>query len=64
MNKTPEIDKEMPTSGNKVDIVARELKFAQMLAGNDVKIRNGVLKSLKYWLTTRSQSSFRKCLFN
>ena len=51
----------MPTSGNKVDIVARELKFAQMLAGNDVKVRNGVLKSLKYWLTTRSQSSFRKC---
>ncbi|CAO1428853.1 unnamed protein product [Diamesa serratosioi] len=58
MNKTPEIDKEMPTSGNKVDIVARELKFAQMLAGNDVKVRNGVLKSLKFWLTTRSQSSF------
>lgn len=48
-----------PTAG-KVSVVAQELKFAKMLASNDVKIRNGVLKSLKKWLNTRSQSSYRK----
>jgi hypothetical protein len=46
----------------KVNVVAQELKFAKMLASNDVKIRIGVLKSLKKWLNTRSQSSYRKCL--
>lgn len=50
------------TSAGKVNVVAQELKFAKMLASNDVKIRNGVLKSLKKWLTTRSQSSYRKYL--
>lgn len=45
-------------SDSKVNIVAQELKFAKMLAGNDLKVRNGVLKSLKKWLNTRSQSSF------
>lgn len=46
----------------KVNIVAQELKFAKMLASNDVKVRTGVLKSLKKWLNTRSQSSYRKYL--
>lgn len=46
----------------KVSVVAQELKFAKMLASNDVKVRNGVLKSLKKWLNTRSQSSYRKYL--
>lgn len=48
-----------PVSG-KVGVVAQELKFAKMLASNDVKIRNRVLKSLKEWFNTRSQSSYRK----
>lgn len=49
-------------SAGKVNVVAQELKFAKMLASNDVKTRNGVLKSLKKWLNTRSQSSYRKYL--
>jgi Nucleolar protein,Nop52 len=52
---------EPSSSGSgKVNVVAQELKFAKMLASNDVKIRIGVLKSLKKWLNTRSQSSYRK----
>lgn len=57
-------DKEPAENGiqhaGKVDIVAQELKFAKMLASNDVKVRIGVLKSLKKWLNMRSQSSYRK----
>lgn len=49
-------------SAGKVNVVAQELKFAKMLASNDVKTRNGVLKSLKKWLNTRSQSSYREYL--
>lgn len=49
-------------AAGKVNVVAQELKFAKMLASNDVKIRNGVLKSLQKWLNTRSQSSYRKYL--
>ncbi|CRK90440.1 CLUMA_CG004117, isoform A [Clunio marinus] len=48
-----------PKPDNKVNVVAQELKFAKMLASNDVKIRNSVLKSLKKWLNTRSQSSYQ-----
>lgn len=44
----------------KVDVVAQELKFAKMLASNDSKVRSKILKSLKKWLNTRSQSSYRK----
>lgn len=51
------------SGSGKVNVVAQELKFAKMLASNDVKIRNGVLKSLKKWLATRSQSSYREYLF-
>jgi hypothetical protein len=62
MNKKK--DKEAPVASGdasgKVNIVAQELKFAKLLAANDQKIRNGVLKSLKKWLNTRSQSSYRK----
>lgn len=62
MNKKK--DKELSKTGGedsgKVNIVAQELKFAKLLACNDQKIRNGVLKSLKKWLNTRSQSSYRK----
>lgn len=62
MNKKKEKEvtvTEVESSG-KVNIVAQELKFAKLLACNDPKIRNGVLKSLKKWLSTRSQSSYRK----
>jgi len=45
---------------DKKDVLAQELKFAKLLASNDQKIRNNVLKSLKKWLKTRSQSSYRK----
>ncbi|XP_070490723.1 ribosomal RNA processing protein 1 homolog isoform X2 [Chironomus tepperi] len=43
----------------KKDVLAQELKFAKLLASNDQKIRNNVLKSLKKWLNTRSQSSYQ-----
>lgn len=59
-------DKELSMGGGddtqKVNIVAQELKFGKLLACNDQKIRNGVLKSLKKWLNTRSQSSYRKSI--
>ncbi|KAL7016754.1 hypothetical protein ACKWTF_010119 [Chironomus riparius] len=44
---------------DKKDVLAQELKFAKLLASNDQKIRNNVLKSLKKWLNTRSQSSYQ-----
>lgn len=47
---------------DKKDVLAQELKFAKLLASNDQKVRNNVLKSLKQWLETRSKSSYRKCL--
>lgn len=67
MMKTGKIKDKDPSdnltaSAGKVNVVAQELKFAKMLASNDVKTRNGVLKSLKKWLNTRSQSSYRKYL--
>ncbi|XP_052867442.1 ribosomal RNA processing protein 1 homolog [Anopheles cruzii] len=45
------------TSG-KTQIIAQEIKFARVLAGNDPKLRRKVLKNLETWLTTRSQSTF------
>lgn len=50
----------MDKSKEKASILSQELKFARILASNDQKIRNGVLKNLKKWLNTRSQSSYRK----
>lgn len=47
------------SAAGRVSVVAQELKFAKMLASNDVNVRNGVLKSLKKWLNTRSQSSYQ-----
>ncbi|XP_050072174.1 ribosomal RNA processing protein 1 homolog [Anopheles maculipalpis] len=41
-------------------IIAQEIKFARALAGNDPTLRRRVLKNLKTWLTTRSQSTFGK----
>lgn len=49
-------------------VIAQEIKFARLLADNDKKIRDKVLKNLKKWLTVRSQSSFGKlvliCIIN
>uniref|UniRef100_A0AAG5CY59 Uncharacterized protein n=1 Tax=Anopheles atroparvus TaxID=41427 RepID=A0AAG5CY59_ANOAO len=50
-------DATKPTT-NKTVIIAQEIKFARALAGNDPKLRRKVLKNLKTWLTTRSQSTF------
>lgn len=43
-------------------VIAQEIKFARLLADNDKRIRDKVLKNLKKWLTVRSQSSFGKLL--
>lgn len=44
-------------------IVAQEIKIARLLANNDKKVRDKVLKRLNKWLTVRSQSSFGKSAF-
>uniref|UniRef100_A0A182JNN1 Ribosomal RNA processing protein 1 n=1 Tax=Anopheles christyi TaxID=43041 RepID=A0A182JNN1_9DIPT len=43
---------------NKKAIIAQEIKFARALACNDATMRRRVLKNLKTWLSTRSQSTF------
>ena len=45
---------------NRALIVEQEIKFARLLASNDKKVRDKVLKNLKKWFTVRSQSSFGK----
>lgn len=62
MNKKKDKDLVVPAKevDGKVNVVTQELKFAKLLACNDQKIRNDILKSLKKWLKTRSQSSYRK----
>lgn len=44
-------------------LIAQEIKMARLLANNDKRIRDKVLKRLKKWLSVRSQSSFGKLLF-
>ncbi|XP_043278275.1 ribosomal RNA processing protein 1 homolog [Venturia canescens] len=39
-------------------VIAQEIKFARLLANNDKKVRDKMLKNLKKWLTVRSESSF------
>ncbi|XP_015586757.1 ribosomal RNA processing protein 1 homolog [Cephus cinctus] len=46
------------TKNRKTLVVAQEIKFAKLLAGNDKKVRDKVLKNLKKWLVVRSKSSF------
>ena len=41
-------------------VIAQEIKFARLLANNDKKVRDKMLKNLKKWLSVRSDSSFRK----
>lgn len=42
----------------KAMVIAQEMKFARLLASNNKRVRDKVLKNLKKWLTVRSQSSF------
>lgn len=51
---------ESSSTTDKQQILTQELKFARLLAGNDAKVRNVVLKNLKKWLKSRSLSSYRK----
>lgn len=39
-------------------VIAQEIKFARLLANNDKRVRDKMLKNLKKWLTVRSESSF------
>ncbi|XP_018345198.1 PREDICTED: ribosomal RNA processing protein 1 homolog isoform X2 [Trachymyrmex septentrionalis] len=63
--KIPKISNKKPMESNdkstKALIVAnlqQEIKIARLLANNDKKVRDKVLKRLNKWLTVRSQSSF------
>lgn len=59
-NKTRQPNVETKDESKKALIIAQEIKFARLLANNDKKIRDKVLKRLKKWLTIRSQSLFGK----
>lgn len=41
-------------------LIAQEIKFAKLFAGNDTKLSEKQLKRLRRWLKIRSNSSFRK----
>jgi len=49
---------ETKVKNEKTLVILQEIKIARLLANNDKKIRDRVLKRLKKWLTLRSQSSF------
>lgn len=49
---------------NKALLVAQDLKFAKLLAGNDLNLKKKVLNNLKKWLKARSSSSFGMDLVN
>ncbi|XP_072751922.1 uncharacterized protein Nnp-1 [Anoplolepis gracilipes] len=55
-NKMRPIDTKAESKKNL--LVAQEIKMARLLANNDKKVRDKVLKRMKKWLTVRSQSSF------
>ncbi|XP_012524457.1 ribosomal RNA processing protein 1 homolog [Monomorium pharaonis] len=60
--KTPNIGDKKPAEAKdknkKALIIAQEIKIARLLANNDKRVRDKVLKRLNKWLTVRSQSSF------
>ncbi|XP_058058569.1 ribosomal RNA processing protein 1 homolog [Anopheles bellator] len=58
METTDTVDHDADETSGKAQIIAQEIKFARVLAGNDPKLRRKVLKNLETWLTTRSQSTF------
>lgn len=45
--------KSKPKNAKEVFLVARDIKFAKALAGNDKKIRDKALKRLKKWFHDR-----------
>lgn len=51
-------DKQAKPKNKKALIIAKEIKFARLLACNNKKTRDTVLKNLKKWLTIQSRSSF------
>lgn len=53
-------NEEAKDKSKKAQVVAQEIKIARLLANNDKKVRDKVLKRLNKWLTVRSQSSFGK----
>ncbi|KAL0112733.1 hypothetical protein PUN28_012183 [Cardiocondyla obscurior] len=57
--KTSNVNSETTKNkSKKALIVAQEIKIARLLANNDKRVRDKVLKRLRKWLTVRSQSSF------
>lgn len=54
---------ETKDKSKKALVVAQEIKIARLLANNDKKVRDKVLKRLNKWLTVRSQSSFGKSTY-
>jgi len=62
--RTPKISDKIPVESKdknkKAVVIAQEIKIARLLANNDKKVRDKVLKRLNKWLTVRSQSSFGK----
>lgn len=54
-------DKIQPVK-QKALVLAQEIKITRLLANNDKKVRDKVLKRLKKWLVARSQSSFGKLI--
>lgn len=43
-------DKIVKTKKEQVAVVAQEIKFARLLSGNENKVRERVIKTLKKWL--------------
>lgn len=54
-------DKIQPVK-QKALVLAQEIKITRLLANNDKKVRDKVLKRLEKWLVARSQSSFGKLI--
>lgn len=44
----------------KVHLVAQELKFAKIFAGNNTSLNEKQIRKLKKWFIMRSNSSYRK----
>lgn len=60
------IDESVDAKAAKVNLVAQEIKFAKLLAGNDPNqsVKEKQLRKLKTWLKTRANCSFCKCQSN
>lgn len=55
--------KKIVTSQNKeqkINLIAQEIKFAKILAGNNLITSGNQINKLKKWFEIRSKSSFRK----